>query len=95
MKANIHKQTTALCGHCGKSAVVQKKTDKLPDGVEHTYFQCAECGHKATVAYTDAEIRAAMKDQQRRFREDRKAAEAAVPQLQAMIDTLKRKYEPT
>lgn len=94
MKAKVPKFTKAQCTACGKPAVITKGVDKLPGGVEHHYYHCQECGHKANVCYTDAEIRTAM-EQQRAVHAsgDEAAIKAGAERLQAMIDGVKESME--
>ncbi|WP_368250921.1 hypothetical protein [Enterococcus sp. 2201sp1_2201st1_B8_2201SCRN_220225] len=61
-----------LCGHCRKLTPFIKKKDDLLGGVQHTYAECAHCGHRYTIMYTDKAIRQLMMKQRRTRKPERK-----------------------
>jgi len=89
----MSKSTIAVCPKCGKQSTFTHKKEQLDNTVEHTFLECAQCRHKATIFYTDQATRAALDEQKALFDAGKRTeAKANAPKVQAMLDELTAKY---
>lgn len=52
---------TITCDECKTEFELNLQTERLDDGIEHNYLECAGCGKKYTSFYTDTNIRTQQK----------------------------------
>lgn len=99
MKARVPKFTRATCPKCQKPATIIQRIDMLNDDmqptndIQHTYFKCGECGHVATVMYTDSAIREMLSAQEKLYLSDKDKAAENIPKIQDAMDRLRERVE--
>ena len=82
-------------GGCNSKFTVNYKTDRLPPDVEHTYFDCPECGLRYSCFYTDSQVRllqAQMRDLLRRMGGG-KIHMGNLQKVKAMQDRIKKEMD--
>lgn len=79
------------CNSCGGQTRFITKTDCLYGGIEHTYAECEHCGYKATVYYTNAQIRKLMSKQRGNISRLDRAVN--MKKLNKLVADLKRKVD--
>lgn len=54
-----------VCESCGEKTPLIQKVENINIEIQHNYFECAKCKHKATIYYSDSELRSMIKEQQK------------------------------
>lgn len=62
---------TAPCNHCNETTPITFKMRPHPNGIEETYFDCANCGHHYTCFVTDYKVRAQQRRKVKMLRDGR------------------------
>ncbi|MEI5994810.1 hypothetical protein [Candidatus Enterococcus mansonii] len=53
------------CESCGGKTLLIQKVENINVDIQHNYFECANCKSKATIFYSDSELRKMIMKQQK------------------------------